>query len=44
MMIYPTLGECLEMCKDSGILRVEGVDEIDYVYMKVGFKPRLVWK
>jgi len=40
-MIYPTLIECLDECKNTGVLRVEGMAEEEYVFRRVGFRPRL---
>ena len=41
-MIYPTLVECLDECRDAGVLRVEGMAEDEYVFRRVGFRPWLV--
>ncbi len=37
-MIYPTLAECLEECRNAGVLRAEGMAEDEYVFQRVGFK------
>jgi len=40
-MIYPTLKECLDECSLTGVLRIEGKMEDEYVLDSAGFKPRL---
>jgi len=41
-MIYPTLTECLDECRDTGVLRAEGMAEDEYVFRRAGFRPALV--
>jgi len=41
-MIYPTVKECVEMCSRTGVLKVEGIRDDEYVLKKAGFRPRYV--
>jgi hypothetical protein len=41
-MIYPTVKECVETCSRTGVLKVEGLGNDEYVMKGAGFKPRYV--
>lgn len=41
-MIYPTVKETVERCSRTGVLKVEGLRNEDYVMKEAGFKPRYV--
>ncbi|MFZ2456121.1 MAG: hypothetical protein WAX07_06565 [Candidatus Altiarchaeia archaeon] len=39
-MIYPTVKECLDACSKTGVLKVEGLRNDEYVLKGAGFTPR----
>ena len=39
-MIYPTVKECMDSCSKTGVLKVEGLKNDEYVQKGAGFTPR----
>jgi hypothetical protein len=39
-MIYPTLKECMDACSKTGVLKVEGQRNEEYILKGAGFNPR----
>jgi hypothetical protein len=39
-MIYPTIKECMDECGKTGVLKVEGLRNDEYVLKGAGFTPR----
>ena len=39
-MIYPTVKECIDSCSKTGVLKVAGLRNDEYVQKGAGFTPR----
>ena len=39
-MIYPTVKECMDSCSKTGVLKIVGLKNDEYVLKGAGFKPR----
>jgi hypothetical protein len=39
-MIYPTVKECMDTCSKTGVLKIEGLRNDEYILKSAGFTPR----